>query len=915
LRAIDRVRQRLAARRLSLLYLLGLAAVLVAFYWPAATLQAFFHVGDIYRLNYPLRAVYAAGLRQGRVSLWAPDVLGGYPILADGQTGAFYPLNLVLHRLLPVPVALNYSILLSLWIAGAGLFAYLRSLGVRHGPAFLGGCILMLSGFLTAHMNHVNILAGVAWLPLLLWAVERATRAAGWRAWALVAVLFAFQGLAGHPQVLVLAALPALAQAAVGPLDGVHGPLRLRRQARQSLLCCGALAAGGLLALVQLAPTYQLMRLSQRELAPDYGFFTGFSLPPAELILMLSPFRRGNPYPLLSSEIIGYVGALPLALAVAAPLRLRNRRVAFWAVMGVLAVLLALGRFNPAYRLLWYVPVLNRFRAPARNLLWLDMAVAVLAAMAVDSLLALTRPVATRRRAWLPGAAALLLVVPGLWLSRIPLEPLLQNWRWLPWVWLGLAGAVFAALLWRPPAGLWLGLAAAVVLADLGAFAGVYGKTYNDVMPGAEFTRVPHPVRFLQADAGSALYRVYTSEHVTPNLAVMRDSLFPNIQVLHGVQSLNGYLPLIPGPQQWLIENLDTRVLDLLAVRYVLVPQELPEDEPPGLFVTKDPFAPSLAGRRFVVAGGDGGSAGPAVAGQRVAAVEVEGFLLHSANLPRGTPVGQVILRSAAGTEGAWTLRAGMELADWAGAPGDGGDGPAAIREWPVHFDLPGNDTGHTYLARHVFSEPLTVEEVKVRTLVPLSHLRLERLRLIDPAGQARSLSGLAGLGNHVLVYCSPGVAIYRNESAGPRAFLVHRAQVAPSEEEARQMMADPAFDLWGEVVLTEGQALAGATSEGDQVVVEAYEAERVRVRAVTAQPAYLVLADSYYPGWQAWVDGRSAPVLRSDVALRAVALVPGEHVVEFRYAPANWRLEALVSAVGWSALAVMLALQVRRRL
>ncbi len=874
------------------LCLMGLALVLLTLYWPAASLQGVFYVGDIFRLNYPLRVAYAQGLQSGRIPLWTADALGGYPILADGETGAGYPLNLLLYRWLPLPAALNYSLLVSFWLAGAGVFLYLRTLGSRRGGAFLGGCTFMLGGFLPGHLNHVSMLAAVAWLPLLLWAVERATRRQRWQAWALVAAIFGLQGLAGHPQVSLLSALLAGAQALVGPLAAPRAPFALGRPVGQAALCAAALVAGAVLAMVQWAPTYELMRLSQRGRGLNLDFFTSFSLPPADLVALLWPYRHGNPFPTVSQEMVGYVGALPLVLAVLAPLRRRDRVVAFWGVVAILAVSLAIGRFNPAYQNLRYVPLLNGFRAPARYLLWLDLAIAVLAGLSANSLLALTRERQGGRRLWLPALALPLAALAAYQLCRMPLDRLLVSWRWLPVAWLAATAALIVALLRRPPTSLWLPLAIGLLLADLAAFTGVQNQTYNDVMPPAEFARVPETVHFLQADAGPGLYRIYTPEN-WPGLPVMRESLYANIQMLHGVQSLSGYFPLVPTAQEWLQEHLNPRLLDLLNVRYVLVPQQLPAAGPAWFFATENPFARSLAGRSFTF---------PA---QRVAALEAEGFLILPADLPDGMPVAEVILRGEGGEETIWTLRLGKELASWSAPPGD--SAPVTVRTWPARFAQTSADgLGRTYLARYELPQPLTVECIEVRALVPQASLRLERLRLIDPAGGERLLADLAGEGDHVLVYCSPGVAIYRNETAGPRAFLVHSARVARSEDEARQQLSAPAFDPHGEAILQTGSELSVPASPGEDVTVEAYEQEYVRLRATTGSPAYLVLADSFYPGWTARLDGRPAAVERADVALRAVFLPPGEHVVEFSFRPASWRLGQVVSAVGWLALAVV---------
>ncbi|MCK4316419.1 MAG: glycosyltransferase, partial [Anaerolineae bacterium] len=96
----------------------------------------------------------------------------------------------------------------------------------------------------------------------------------------------------------------------------------------------------------------------------------------------------------------------------------------------------------------------------------------------------------------------------------------------------------------------------------------------------------------------------------------------------------------------------------------------------------------------------------------------------------------------------------------------------------------------------------------------------------------------------------------------------------------------------------------------------------RVTIHAVLDTPGYLMLADTWYPGWQATVDGEPAEVLQANYAFRAVRLGAGEHVVEFVYRPrvvmAGMRLSVgllvcwLVSwLVGSSLNSVVLILEV----
>ncbi len=63
--------------------------------------------------------------------------------------------------------------------------------------------------------------------------------------------------------------------------------------------------------------------------------------------------------------------------------------------------------------------------------------------------------------------------------------------------------------------------------------------------------------------------------------------------------------------------------------------------------------------------------------------------------------------------------------------------------------------------------------------------------------------------------------------------------------------------------------------------------------------PGYLVLADTYDPGWSATVDGQPATIRPAYVAFRAVYLKEGKHTVIFRYRPAGFQSGLALSAVG----------------
>jgi hypothetical protein len=152
------------------------------------------------------------------------------------------------------------------------------------------------------------------------------------------------------------------------------------------------------------------------------------------------------------------------------------------------------------------------------------------------------------------------------------------------------------------------------------------------------------------------------------------------------------------------------------------------------------------------------------------------------------------------------------------------------------------------------------------------------------------------------------GVGIYRNDAALPRAWIVSQARIVPGQEDRLNILSDPAFDPRVEVVLN--QTPPGAPAEATSTISPAgtaavldEEPDRVVIQVEATQGGYLVLADTYYPGWQATVDGEPVEILAANHAFRAVTLGAGQHTVVFRYAPSSFRLG------GWITLGAVVLL------
>ena len=86
-----------------------------------------------------------------------------------------------------------------------------------------------------------------------------------------------------------------------------------------------------------------------------------------------------------------------------------------------------------------------------------------------------------------------------------------------------------------------------------------------------------------------------------------------------------------------------------------------------------------------------------------------------------------------------------------------------------------------------------------------------------------------------------------------------------------------------------------------ERVQIQYNDTVKAGMRVNMKEPGYLILSDSYYPGWRVWVNGMEQRMLRANYAFRAVFLDTGQNQVIFRYLPTSFR-------IGWWVMMASLA-------
>jgi hypothetical protein len=154
------------------------------------------------------------------------------------------------------------------------------------------------------------------------------------------------------------------------------------------------------------------------------------------------------------------------------------------------------------------------------------------------------------------------------------------------------------------------------------------------------------------------------------------------------------------------------------------------------------------------------------------------------------------------------------------------------------------------------------------------------------------------------LVYDSE-IKIYENLNALPRAFMLFSAKQAGDGNDALTLLADPGFDPLSTAVV-ESAFWNQQLEELTDAVPEKWKAAQVTNRTANSlevhtdstKPCILVVSETYFPGWKAYLDGKPANIFPTDEMLRGVYLPAGSHHVTFVYQPLSFTIGLGISLV-----------------
>ncbi len=346
-----------ASRRNSAYVYLSLLAVVVLFFHKPLFSAQYTFPWDFRGVQLPLITVLRDQLVENHFALWNPYTYCGYPIYANIQACFFHPLvfasALISSRWSwsSLPILLEWAVVLQVWIAGVAAYHLFRALDLRPAAAWTGAVMFETGSYFASRAEHIDSMMAAAWMPLAWLAVWKLRHKSRLDWLAVLALALGLSVWGGFPQATVAVFGSTVMFALLLVI------LRIGHVRALAFTCCGCVL-GVLLAAVPFIPTTQLTEYSVAKYRVDW-LGTGGGLYWQSLISLIAP----NHYNLFDiSRFSGpgdptflylYSSVAGLLLVIFALAAKRNRTTALFALMLAFGMLWMLGDKTILWRILF----------------------------------------------------------------------------------------------------------------------------------------------------------------------------------------------------------------------------------------------------------------------------------------------------------------------------------------------------------------------------------------------------------------------------------------------------------------------------------------------------------------------------------------------------------------------------------
>jgi len=827
-----------------ILNVLIIFVLVLLFFLPAVTGAKVFFGGDVMTVYNPYQAINAEQLAQGKMPLWTDRFFCGFPLFAESQGAVFYPPTRLAYYLLPASHAFTLDALIHFFLAGLFMYILARYLGQKPLAALFAGTAFAFSGLFCSLIINFTIFRSAVWIPIIFYFSRRSLLESGLKWTFLMALSIVFQMMGGSLQVTGITVLLLAIDVVYVVLASLAKGKFIGTFIRIAKIILALGFAVGFYAF-QLWPTQELTNIAQRGVEASYETASSYSFPAQHLIDIAIPAYYGDPgkdtaLPGVpqAPNFFAYIGIIGLALALYA---LSSRRSGIFWLIAAVFIILSLGPVGKLFDFVYYnIPFFDKFRAPDRFLMVFVFCAALLAGFGADRIISSDEENNNKPEADVDYEND----------KHKKTTPYKSSGIYL----FAMLILIFVAIIGLLP---WLGKTGSsafdtLMSATLAAPLGVNINETNYAQYEAWRNSIPAAILYFIAFAMAIPLINLLFGRATGGRGLVLLFLIFNCLDLALVSSQNHNCRLISG-------------------EFLATPPKSVE------FVKgKNPNARIYSYGKLYQA--------EKVSGKKFTSSDNDKFLTWYQG---GWGSSEEYFR--------FREIVTPNMAAYFGLYDAGGFASLFTEDF--------------YLLEGEVIKQLS--DVASGMSIP-SHLtngrRLHLLIDIMAVDYVISSVELPEGERFEKVY-DGDVLIYRNKMALPRAFVVHPAKVYNIDYSNPSDLLTLAnsigkFDFEGSIILPRSsgiQTFPDSAGISYNIVPKVVEPDRIKVDVKIDRPGVFVLADSYYPGWRAKVDGKDAEILKTNFYFRGLVLDnPGNHEIEFNFKPASFDNGVKVSALSF---------------
>jgi hypothetical protein len=141
-------------------------------------------------------------------------------------------------------------------------------------------------------------------------------------------------------------------------------------------------------------------------------------------------------------------------------------------------------------------------------------------------------------------------------------------------------------------------------------------------------------------------------------------------------------------------------------------------------------------------------------------------------------------------------------------------------------------------------------------------------------------------------------IYVYLNKHFLSRAYWAKEVMTVEDERQMIALMKEKEIGDTAIILKVKQKSDSAENSTRGKVEVLEASSGSLLLRTENEGRGFLTVSEVWHPGWKAFVDGQELRLHRSNLALMGAWIPPGEHTIDLRFRPVNWRISVVITAV-----------------